>query len=245
MPILPSESMPDYPSANINVKAIWEYDTRTLTRITGAPRIDLIGVDASFETSTGTRASRIDAPISSRAAPGDSMALTSGAVTSIWTATTRTLTGFTGTPRADLIGVDASFEASTGARVTKIDRLANMDAFDAPIEGSVTFGPTDAAGTVKTVVVSEIGVPHFLEGFIDLSPIASGETMRIIQRLSLVTPVSYKTYASEDYTGAQTLPILYVVTKPARYGIKVDMVNVTTVAATRTFTYQFFRRRVA
>jgi hypothetical protein len=138
------------------------------------------------------------------------------------------------------MGEDASFEAGTGTRKTRIDRLASMDAFDTPIEGTLT-----ADGTEQTLILDEVaGNPsRFLDGLVDLNAMAAGDTVVIRQYLSLVTPVAYRKYAEETYSGAQTLPALYIVTKTGRYGIKITLQQ--TAGTYKSFPYQFFRRRIA
>jgi hypothetical protein len=229
---------PDFPRPVVTVdpSVIWNYSTRTLTSLTGQPRIDLIGADESLDSHgyTSARASRLDnldVAVSTRS---------SHTVADIWGYATRTLTGLTGQPRIDLLGEDASFEAGTGTRKALIDRLASMEAFDTPIEGSVTMD-----GTELNVVLDEVtGNPQrFLEGYIDLSPMASGDTIVIRQYMKITATGAYVKYAEEAYSGAQSLPLLYIVTKPGRYGIKVTAQQ--TAGTYRTLAYQFFRRRTA
>jgi len=128
----------------------------------------------------------------------------------------------------------------------KIDagRLNRMPAFDDPIEGTISFLTTETYPLTKTVVISEVGVSHYLEGYIDLSEAVAGEPVDVIYLMSIITPVDYKEYARETYDGAPAQPMLYVITRPARYGIKVEMYMESAPAADRTFPYQFFRRRV-
>jgi len=230
--------MPDFPriAAVVDPAVIWTYSTRTLTSLAGQPRIDLIGADESLDAHgyTSARAAKLDnldVAVSTRST------LTAGEV---WGYATRTLTGLTGQPRIDLLGEDASFEAGTGARKSLIDRLANIEAFDTPIEGSVAMD-----GTEKVVVLDEIsGNPQrFLEGYIDLTPLDSGDTIVVRQYMKISATGDYVKYAEESYSGAQSLPLLYITTKPARYGIKITIQQ--TAGTNRTFTYQFFRRRVA
>lgn len=120
--------MPDFPKVGgASAADVWGYSARTITALTGQPRTDLMGEDASFEGGTGTRKARIDATISSRS---------SHAAADIWSVATRTITVLTGQPRTDLLGEDATFEAGTGTRKARIDRLANIEAFDTAIEGT-------------------------------------------------------------------------------------------------------------
>ena len=230
--------MPDFPrvTAVVDPAVIWTYSVRTLTGLTGQPRVDLLGADQDLATIgyTSARAAKLDnldVAVSTRS---------SHTVADVWAYTTRTLTGLTGQPRIDLLGEDASFEAGTGTRKALIDRLASMEAFDDPIEGSVTMD-----GSELNVVLDEItGNPQrFLEGYIDLSPMASGDTIVIRQYMKISATGDYVKYAEESYSDAQSIPLLYVVTKPGRYGIKVTAQQ--TAGTYRTLTYQFFRRRTA
>jgi hypothetical protein len=228
--------MPDFPrvSAVVDPAVIWTYSTRTLTGFTGTPRADLLGVDQDLATIgyTSARAAKLDnldVAVSTRS---------SHTVADIWGYATRTLTSLAGQPRIDLLGEDASFEAGTGTRKALIDRLANIEAFDTPIEGTVTMD-----GTEKVVILDEVaGNPQrFLEGYIDLSPMASGDTIVIRQYMKIASAGDYVKYAEETYSDAQSIPLLYIVTKPGRYGIKVTAQQ--TAGTNRTFTYQFFRRK--
>lgn len=229
---------PDFPRvpAVVDPAVIWTYHTRTLTGLTGQPRIDLFGSDQSLDAIgyTSARAAKLDnLDMAVSTIPAQS-------ATQVWTHTTRTLTGLTGQPRIDLLGEDASFEAGSGARKLLIDRLARMDAFDDPIEGSVVMD-----GSEKNVVLDEIaGNPQrYLEGYVDLSPMASGDTIVVRQYMKISATGDYIKYAEETYSGAQTLPLLYIITKPAKYGLRITIQQ--TSGTYRTLTYQFFRRRVA
>jgi hypothetical protein len=213
---------------------IWNYSTRTLTGFTGQPRIDLLGSDQDLAAIgyTSARAAKLDyldVPVSTRST------LTAAEV---WEYTTRTLTGLTGQPRIDLLGEDADFESGTGARKQLIDRLAYMDAFDTPIEGSVETAPTEAY-----VVLDELSgnPPRFLEGYIDLSALTTGDTIIVRQYIKITPTGSYVKYAEETYSGPQDLPLLYIVTKPCRYGILITVTQ--TEGTSRVLAFQFFRRR--
>jgi hypothetical protein len=229
--------MPDFPriTATVDPAVIWTYSTRTLTSLTGQPRIDLIGADESLDAHgyTSVRAGKLDnldVAVSTRS---------SHTVADIWTYTTRTLTGLTGQPRIDLLGEDASFEEGTGTRKTRIDRLANIEAFDAPIEGTLT-----ADGTEQNVVLDEItGNPtRYLEGYIDLSNMESGDAVVIREYMKIKSDGGYVKYAEETYSGVQSIPLLYIITKPGRYGIKITLQQ--TSGTYRNFPYQFFRKRI-
>jgi len=189
----------------------------------------LVGLDEAMYT-------RLDVAVSTRSShtAGD-----------VWAVATRTLTGFTGTPRTDLLGEDLDFEAGTGARKVAIDRLPSIEAFDAPVEGVASFLTTDTYPKTVTIALSEVGVIHRVECYVDLSDLVAGESLVVTQAMSIVTPVSYVNYAEETYSGAQALPMLFITTKPARYGLRIQLRMDTAPAADRSFPYQWFRKRVA
>ena len=92
---------------------------------------------------------------------------------------------------------------------------------------------------------SELGEPHFLEGYIDLSNLVVDEPVDIIYSMLIQSGGSYKEYARETYNGAPDQPLLYVVTRPAIYGIKVEAYMENAPAADRNLPYLFMVRRVA
>jgi hypothetical protein len=220
----------------VDPAVIWSYSVRTLTDFTGKPRSDLLGSDQDLATIgyTSARAAKLDnldVAVSTRST------LTAS---DVWAYTTRTLTSLAGQPRIDLLGEDASFEAGTGTRKSLIDRLASMDAFDTPIEGTVTTATTET-----DVVLDEVtgNPPRFLEGYIDLSPLASGDTIVIRQYMKITPTGTYKKYAEETFSGPVDPPMLYVMTKPGRYGIRITVTQ--TAGTSKTLEFQFFRRRTA
>jgi len=166
----------------------------------------------------------------------------------VWEYTTRELTALTGAPRIDLLGEDADFEAGTGTRKVRIDRLANIEAQQTPTEGTADFLTTDTYPKTVTIIdtstMAIAGSPHIVEGFVDLSPLGSGEVLTVSEDISVVSPVSYKTYATEDYTGVVDPPLLYIHTKPGRYGIKIDLTMSSAPAADRYLPYQLFVKAV-
>jgi hypothetical protein len=220
--------MPDFPrvSATVDPSVIWSYSSRTLTEFKGTPRSDLIGADESLDTHgyTSVRAGKLDnldVAVSTRATVAD-----------VWGYSSRTLTGLTGQPRTDLLGEDASFEAGTGARKAVLDRLL---APTTPSEGSVT-----ADGTEQTVVEATGTLEFQLDGYIDLSNMASGDTVVVREYMKIASAGSYVKYAEETYSGAQSIPLLHILTKPARYALKVTLQQ--TAGTNRNYPYQFFKR---
>lgn len=151
----------------------------------------------------------------------------------IWAYATRKLTGMDGQARSDLLGEDASFEAGSGTRKTRIDRIM---AAESEAEGSLAM-----TGPEQTLVQSELGVQHHIEGMVDLSPVIAGDTVVIRIYMSIVTPLSYVKYAEETYTGPLSPSLMFIYTKVAKYGLKVTAQQ--TGGAYRTLKYQFFTRR--
>jgi hypothetical protein len=220
--------MPDFPrvSATVDPSVIWSYSSRTLTEFKGTPRSDLIGADESLDTHgyTSVRAGKLDnldVAVSTRATVAD-----------VWGYSSRTLTTLAGQPRIDLLGEDASFEDGTGARKAVLDRLL---APTTPLEDTLT-----ADGTEQTVVEATGTLEFQLDGYIDLSNMASGDTVVVREYMKIASAGSYVKYAEETYSGAQSIPLLHILTKPARYALKVTLQQ--TAGTYRTFGYQFFKR---
>jgi len=158
-----------------------------------------------------------------------------GSAGDVWTYGTRQLTGLTGTPRSDLLGEDATFEAGTGTRKSRIDKTP---AFETPVETSVAMD-----GTEKTLVEKTDGKMGLLDGFVDLTPMAGGDTIVIRQYMQVKAAGTYIKYAEETYSGAQSIPLLNIVTKPAKDKIKVTAQQ--TAGTNRTLDCQFYRRKEA
>jgi hypothetical protein len=222
--------MPDFPriTATVDPAVIWTYSTRTLTSLTGQPRIDLIGADESLDAHgyTSVRAGKLDnldVAVSTRS---------SHTVADIWTYTTRTLTGLTGQPRIDLLGEDASFEEGTGTRKSVLDKLL---APTPPIEGTIT-----ADGTEQTLTEQTGTLEFQLDGYVDLTNMASGDVVVIREYMKIKSTGDYVKYAEETYSDAQSIPLLHILTKPSRYGLKITLQQ--TAGTYKSFDYQFFKR---
>lgn len=229
---------------------IWTVAARTITELKGTPRSDLMGEDADFEAGGMERKARIDADISSRATqaqilsdatpfPGASIddaisTRSSHAADAIWGVATRALTTLAGGPRTEIIGEDTSFEAATG-RPAKIPRLDTIPAYETAVEAPITM-----TGTEQTLVEKMDDKIGLLDGYIDLTPMASGNTIVIRQSMKVKAAGEYVVYATETYSGAQSTPLLHIVTKTAKTSIKVTAEQ--TDAAYVTLDVQFFRR---
>ena len=231
--------MPDFPPApaptvdyDAIASAVWNYSTRELTGFTGTPRSDLVGSDEPVYT-------RLDVAVSTRS---------SHTADDVWAVTTRTLTGFTGQPRIDLLGEDADFESGTGTRKARIDRLASIEAHQTPTEGTATFATADSYPKTVTLIdtsgMAIAGKQHVVDGYIDLSALASGESIVVREYMQIKSGGSFIQYAEETYSGVQSLPLLHITTKPARYGLKVELYMESAPDADRNFDYQLFVKAV-
>lgn len=223
--------MPDFPRA-ATAAEVWAYGTRTITEKTG---FEIAGTKTKLDDlqdlaqsdiltdATPFPGASIDAAISSRS---------SHAAAAIWAVGARTITALTGTPRSDLLGEDATFEAGTGARKVRID---DTPAFETPVETSIVMD-----GTEKILVEKTDDKMGMLDGYVDLTPMQAGDTIVIRQYMKVKAAGNYIKYAEESYSGAQTIPLLHVVTKTAKTSIKVTAQQ--TAGTNRTLDVQFFRR---
>ena len=136
----------------------------------------------------------------------------------------------------------------TTERATRIDRLASMEAHQTPTEGTATFATTDTYPKTVTIIdtsgMAIAGKQHRVDGFIDLSALASGESIKISEYMMIKSGGSYVLYAQETYSDAQDLPLLHITTKPAKYGLKVELTMDSAPAADRSFDYQLFVKAV-
>ena len=95
-----------------------------------------------------------------------------------------------------------------------------------------------ADGSEQVVVEDdERGPLRYLEGYISLKEL-SGSNSVVIRIYVNVDGTDYEKYFERTYTGPQPFPILYIATKPARYGIKITLQQ---VVGLNSFSYQFFR----
>lgn len=91
--------------------------------------------------------------------------------------------------------------------------------------------------------VTELVALGTLEGHIDLSNMASGDTITIKEYLTLKTGGTGILYDTADYADAQSKPALHVVKLPAKYGVKVTLQQ--TGGTNRAYDYNFFKEVLA
>jgi len=214
--------MPDYPRVGGATAAdIWSYATRSLT-------------DKAGFTISGTKTT-LDQ-------------LHDIAAADVWSVATRALTdkaGFTLASQAfpftnpasavDLPNVQGAISPTGTGREATLD---NIPQFEAPVEGSLLM-----TGVEQTLVEKTDDKSGLIEGMINLTPMAAGDTVVIREYMKTISTGAYAKYAEETYTGAQTLPLQQVLTRLSTHSIKVTIQQ--TAGTYRTFEYSFTRRRKA
>lgn len=172
----------------------------------------------------------------------------------VWAEPTRTLSALTGQPRTDLLGEDNTFEAGTGTRKAKIDnvdatvstrakesggRLDGVPAFVAPTESSVLMDATE-----KTLIEITDVKSSEIQAWVDLTPMAVGDTIVVRYWRKMKAAGSYVKYAEETYSGAQSIPALCILDKKVYRDIKITAQQ-TAIGVYRTLDVQIIRAKEA
>jgi len=131
----------------------------------------------------------------------------------------------------------------TTTRASRIDRLSHIEAHRDPVEGTASFLTTDTYPKTVTIIDTSgladvAGKQHLVEGFVDLSALASGESVKIRESMIIKSGGDFKTYAEETYNGPVSPPLCYILTRPGRYGLKIELVMESAPAADRSLDYQ-------
>jgi hypothetical protein len=98
-------------------------------------------------------------------------------------------------------------------------------------------------GTEQTLVEKTDDKMGLLEGYVDLSAMASGDTIVIRQYMKVKTGGNYIQYNEDTYSDVQSSPLLHVVTKAVKTSIMVTAEQ--TAGVNRTLDVQFFRSKEA
>ena len=219
---------------DITSASIWAVATRALTdkvdfALTTAEKGAIVDLNwdelASGHVGAGSLGKRLDADMSTRS---------SHAAADVWAVAARTITALTGQPRTDIVGSDASFEAATG-RPAKLD---DIPYFEAVVEGSLLM-----TGVEQTLVEKTDDKAGLLEGMINLTPMTATETCVVREYMQVLSTGAYAKYAEETYSGAQTIPLLQLLTRISTHDIKVTIQQ--TAGTYKTLEYSFVRRREA
>lgn len=218
--------MPDFPRTGGGATAaeVWAYSTRNLSNDAANAIRDAILSDA-----TKIPGANIDAAISGRAPSGEYDAQLDAAVSS------RAPAGEYDTELDAAISSRAAAAEYTAARAAKIDKVQN---FQEDQTGTLTA--TGAEDTIRELT----GTTDLkLHCFIDLTAMQAGDTIKVRQYMTIKSAGSPIKYAEEEYSGVQALPMLYVVTKPAKYGIKITLEQ--TAGTNRDYDWQTFTEQAA
>ena len=212
--------MPDFPKiGGASAAEVWAATTRKLTGIDGQARIDLEGEDASFEAGTGARKARIDAAISAVKAKTDIIGASVALETAGNLAAVKTKTDALPTDPADESLLEAAIATRASATDYTAGRAAKMDKIqDFLEEGTGTLTATGAEDTVR--IYTGMGKLHC---YIDLTNMVAGNSVTIRQYMTIKTAGAYRLYAQETYADVQTLPLLHIVAKPGKFGVKITL----------------------
>ena len=245
--------MPDFPKiGGASAAEVWGHGTRAITdkagfTISGTKTtldalVDLAQSDILSDATpfAGGNITNLDAAISTRS---------SHDAAAIWGVATRDLTDKIGfglasqdfpftNPAApvDLANVQQALSPTGTGRVAKVDKV---QAFAEDATGTVTADGTEQI--VKEITSGTTDVK--LHVYIDLTNMAAGDTVTIREYMTIKSAGSPVKYAEEVYSDAQSLPMLHVITKPAKYGIKVTLQQ--TAVPYRDYDWQTFIEQAA
>ncbi len=231
--------MPDFPrtGGGATPAEIWTYGTRGLTGdVANAIR------DAILSDATRIPGANIDAQLSLVKSKTDNLP-TDPADQSLIIAATDAITTQVAT-RAPAGEYNTELDANISSRAAIADysasRAAKIDKIQDFIEEA--FGSLLMDGTEQTIkeILTTINKLHC---FVDLTPMLAGDTVVVRQYMQILTAGSFIKYAEDTFSDVQTLPLLYVVTKPARYGIRITLEQ--TVGTMRTFDWETFQELAA
>jgi len=123
----------------------------------------------------------------------------------------------------------------TAARAAKMDKIQDFIE-----EAAGTLTATGAEDVIKEITATV----NKLHCFIDLTNMAAATIIKVRQYMTIKAAGSPVLYAEEEYSAVQSLPMLYIVTKPARYGIKITLEQ-TSGAPYQDFDWETFQERAA
>lgn len=216
---------PDFPKTQgggATAAEVWGYTTRSLNSdAANAIR------DAILEDATKIAGANIDATISSRASTVSLAAVDADVLS-------RAPGGEYDTELDAPVSSRAAASEYTAGRAAKMDKIQDF------LEEA--FGTITANGTEQTVK-EILNTVNKLHCFVDLTLMAAGDVLVVRQYMKIKAAGSPVKYAEETYSGAQTLPMLYIVTKPAKYGIKIALQQ--TGGTNRDYDWETFQEKAA
>lgn len=226
---------PDFPRGGVGATPaeVWGYATRQLS----ADGANVIR-DAVLSDATKIPGGNIDVAISDVKAKTDLLPTDPADQSLLETEiATRAPASEYDVPMANIdaaISSRADAAEFTAARAAKIDKVQDF------LEEAIgTLTATGAEDTVKEIT----DTVQKLHCFIDLTNMEAGDSITVRQYMTIKAAGSPIKYAEEIYSDVQTLPMLYIVTKPARHGIKITLEQ--TNAAYKDFDWETFQSRAA
>ncbi len=232
--------MPDFPSppgGGATAAQVWAYGTRGLTGDAANAIRDAILSDA-----TKIPGANIDAQVSLVKAKTDNLpndpadqslviAATDAIVTEVQT---RAPAGEYNTELDVPVSSRAAIADYSAARAAKIDKVQDL------LEEAVgTLSATGAEDTIKEITATV----NKLHCFVDLTAMQAGDTIVVRQYMKIKAAGTFIKYADETYSDVQALPMLYVVTKPAKDGIRITLEQ--TAGTNRDYDWQTFQEKAA
>jgi len=228
-----SPDFPTPPGGGATAAEVWGYATRGLTGDAANAIRDAILSDA-----TKIAGANVDALISSRS---------SHAAAGVWSVATRALTDKAGfglasqafpftNPGApvDLANVQQALSPTGTGREAKVDKI--QDFIEEAIGSLLMTGVEQTIKEILTTVSK-------LHCFVDLTPMLAADTVVVRQYIKIKAAGAFAKYAEETYNNVQTLPMLYIVTKPANHGIRITIQQ--TAGTYRTFDWETFQEKAA
>lgn len=132
------------------------------------------------------------------------------------------------------VSTRAAIADYTADRAAKIDKVQD---FLEEANGTLVADGTEQ--TVKEILATV----NKLHAFIDFTAMQAGDTVVARQYMKIKAAGAFIKYAEETYTGVQSLPMLYIQTKPAKDGIRVTLQQ--TAGTNRSYDWQTFQEKAA
>ncbi|MBU1173010.1 MAG: hypothetical protein KKD44_25900, partial [Proteobacteria bacterium] len=138
-------------------------------------------------------------------------------------------------------------DVSTRSTLAQSDILDDATPFGGAKVAKIQDFTEDSLGTLSATGseddIRESTDEGKLHCFIDLSNMVSLDSITVRQFIKIKAAGSYIKYAEEAYTDAQTLPMLYIVTKPSKHGIKITLEQ--TAGTNRDYDWETFIEKAA
>lgn len=139
--------------------------------------------------------------------------------------------------RASSTGIVANVQSGLTAQGLTTARAGYLDNIVKDIEDAVGSKlMTTVAGIIKEFTT----LTQRMDCYIDLTTMASGDTIVIQQSMKIKSGGGYVLFAQETFTGVQTQPLYFTELKPAKYGFKI--MGTQSAGVPRTLDWQTFKQ---